>query len=62
MAYRLIPLALLVALVTAPATATNAITGKPRIIDGDTPQGACTVLKMARRAILPPPFGAGVVR
>ena len=30
------PLAILVALMPAPATATNAITGKARIIDGDT--------------------------
>jgi hypothetical protein len=30
------PLAILVALVPAPATATNAITGKARVIDGDT--------------------------
>ncbi|MEE9544696.1 MAG: thermonuclease family protein [Rhodospirillales bacterium] len=30
------PLAILVVLVPAPATATNAITGKARIIDGDT--------------------------
>ncbi len=30
------PLAILVALVPAPATATNAITGKPLVIDGDT--------------------------
>ena len=36
MAYRLILVLLALLLVPAPATATNAITGKPRVIDGDT--------------------------